>query len=141
MKFLSKAADGGPASGVTGYFLVEIKWLFSVVLLHFAEGSREAFHEHAFNAYTIWLAGEVREEHRDGRKCFFSAGMRKRTPRYVFHKIIALKSSWALSFRGPWVDHWREDRSGSLVTLTHGRRVVAPGDVPKTGHDPVAGWV
>ena len=125
LKFFSKSPDGGANSGVTGYFLVEIKWLFSVVLLKFERGTREAFHEHAFNALTIWLSGMVREEHRDGRVCYFTAGMRKRTPRNVFHKIIALEPSWALSFRGPWVDRWREDRKGKLVTLTHGRQVVA----------------
>lgn len=124
LKFFSKSPDGGKGSGVTGYFLVEIKPLFSIVLLHFSEGSREAFHEHAFNALTIWLSGRVREHHLDGEIKEFSAGRVKYTPRRTFHKIEGLMSTWAISFRGPWVDYWRECRSGRLVTLTHGRREV-----------------
>lgn len=126
MKIFTKAADGGENSGVTGFFLIECKSLFSIVLLRFNEGSREAYHEHAFNAWTLWLKGEVFELTRgsDDPKLFW-AGDLKYTPRHCFHKIIALKTSWALSLRGPWVDHWREFRGGKLVTLTHGRKVTA----------------
>src|SRR5271154_4359591 len=60
MKLFKKMRDGGPESPVVGYFLVEIKSLFSVVLLHFG-GTREAFHSHAFNAVTLWLRGRVEE--------------------------------------------------------------------------------
>lgn len=124
IKLFSKAPDGGKHSGVTGYFLVEAKSSFSVVLLHFAKGTREAFHEHAFNALTIWLKGRVCEHHLDGTVKEFSAGRAKLTPRSTFHKIEALESTWALSFRGPWVDRWREFREGRFVTLTHGRKEV-----------------
>lgn len=126
VKFFAKAPDGGANSGVTGYFLVEIKWLFSIVLLKFNKGTREAFHEHAFNALTIWLWGMVKEHHRDdpwGVKMFTATDF-KITKRNVFHKIEALEDTWAISFRGPWKDHWREDRAGELVTLTHGRKVI-----------------
>lgn len=133
MRVLNKAPDGGKASGVTGFFLIEWKTLFSLVLLHFEKGTREAFHEHAFNAITLWLKGRVREHIlivpdqgssaqvtiRD-----FRAGQMKLTPRSCFHKIEALESTWALSVRGPWVDRWREWRRGKLVTLTHGRKEV-----------------
>jgi hypothetical protein len=57
MKFLSKCKDGGPESPVTAYVLVEIKSLFSVMLLHFS-GTREAFHSHAFNALTGQRCGK-----------------------------------------------------------------------------------
>lgn len=128
MKFFEKAPDGGANSGVTGYFLIEIKWLFSIVLLHFAKGTREAFHEHAFNALTIWLGGAVKEHHQGDlwgwKMRFWLPFQWKITRRSVFHKIEALESSWAISFRGPWKDHWREDRKGEMVTLTHGRKIV-----------------
>jgi quercetin dioxygenase-like cupin family protein len=124
MKLFSKAWDGGSDSGVTGYFLIEIKPLFSIVLLRFGKGTREAFHSHAFNALTFWLKGRVVEHHRDGRKKFFKAGMAKYTSRSDFHKVEALETTWALSFRGPWTDRWQEDRRQQLVTLTHGRKVV-----------------
>ena len=125
MKLFSKAADGGKGSGVTGYFLIEWKRAFSIVLLHFAKGTREAFHEHAFNAWTLWLWGVVVEHHLNGYRKVFSGGMSKFTPRNCFHKIEALEPTWALSIRGPWMDRWREWRQGRFVTLTHGRREVA----------------
>jgi hypothetical protein len=130
MKLLSKAADGGEGSGVTGYFLVELKPLFSIVLLHFAKGTREAYHEHAFNAWTLWLKGRVLERILRIDRGFddvreFFAGDLKYTPRASFHKIEALEPTWALSIRGPWVDQWREFRGGRFVTLTNGRKEVA----------------
>jgi hypothetical protein len=113
--------DGGKESGVTGYFLVEIKWLFSIVLLRFSKGTREAYHSHAFNALTIWLKGRVKEHMLDGRVLEWNSSSFKYTPRENFHKVEALEDSWALCFRGPWVDRWHESRRGQLVTLTHGR--------------------
>ena len=49
MKLFKYMKDGGPESTVWGYFLIEIKSLFTIVLLHFKNGSREAYHNHAFN--------------------------------------------------------------------------------------------
>lgn len=129
MKFFQKASDGGKNSGVTGFFIVEIKSLFSIVLLHFKNGTREAFHSHAFNAVTLWLSGRVREhiydrtgqtEPREWR-----AGQWKFTGREDTHKVESIGNSWALSFRGPWIDRWKEFKNGMMVTLTHGRRVVS----------------
>jgi hypothetical protein len=128
MKFFSKAADGGKDSGVTGFFLVEIKSLFSIVLLHFRNGSREAYHSHAFNALTLWLKGSVREqrivpsfapEFRDYR-----GGQLKYTSRDTMHRVLSFGDSWALSIRGPWTKTWQEFKNGKLITLTNGRKVV-----------------
>jgi len=123
MRFLQKAPDGGTNSGVTGYFLIEIKWLFTIVLLRFNKGSREAYHEHAFNAWTLWLKGHVKEHHLDrpDDPLEFRGGQVKYTPRTCFHKIEGIETTWALSFRGPWRDFWREWRDGKVVWLTHGR--------------------
>lgn len=98
-----------------------------MVLLRFNKGTREAFHEHAFNAVTLWLKGKVLEHIlRIDLGCSdireYRAGQIKLTPRACFHKIEALETSWALSIRGPWVDRWREFRGGRFVTLTHGRK-------------------
>jgi hypothetical protein len=132
MRLLQRAPDGGSKSGVSGYFLIEIKSLFSIVLLHFAPGSREAYHEHAFNAWTLWLGGHVIEsvlDPVDPRRVFearpWKAGDLKYTPRELMHKITAGdEGAWAISIRGPWVNTWREWSKGSLTTLTHGRKEV-----------------
>lgn len=127
MKFFKRSHDGGPNSGVTGYWLCEGKKSFSIVLLHFQPGSRDAFHNHAFNALTIWLRGTV-EEHRifGAVPTTYKAGDFKWTPRKRFHKIIAgAAGAWCLSIRGPWLDGWMESRAGEETVLTHGRREVA----------------
>lgn len=124
MRLFEKSYDGGKDSGVTGYFLVEIKPLFSIVLLRFSKGTRDAFHNHAFNALTIWLKGSVREHMLNGDTHEWKAGQFKFTPRENFHKVEALETTWALCFRGPWIKYWNESRFGKLFTLTHGRREV-----------------
>lgn len=128
MKLFHKSYDGGKNSGVTGYWLIECKWLFSIVLLNFSPGSREAYHSHAFNALTWWLKGDVVEEILEGefeiptRKVWKPGFKPKFTPRDCFHKIIAGKNgAWALSFRGPWWATWSENKNGETYTLTHGR--------------------
>ena len=40
--------DGGPDSTVWMYG-IEVKWLFSILLLRFEDGSRDAYHSHAFD--------------------------------------------------------------------------------------------
>lgn len=124
MRFLSKTHDGGELSGVTGYFLIEIKSLFSIAILRFSKGSREAFHNHAFNALTIWLKGSVTEVYLDRKEYRWKAGNFKYTPRNCFHKIVADDTAWAFTIRGPWKNRWKESRKGDIVTLTHGRKIV-----------------
>lgn len=124
MRFFSKSPDGGKDSGVTGYFLIEIKSMFSIVLLKFNKGTRDAYHNHAFNAFTIWLTGEVYEHFLYSGTKSWGAGGFKYTRKSDFHKVEALRDSWALSFRGPWDKTWNEFKNDKLVTLTNGRVVI-----------------
>ncbi len=121
-----KKYDGGTESGVTGYMLIEWKCLFSIGLLHFKKGSREAFHNHAFNAITWWLRGKVTEVKVSGEKKDFSPSLKpKVTRRDCFHKVVAHRDTWAITFRGPWADTWKELRKQEgEITLTHGRKIV-----------------
>jgi len=117
--------DGGKDSGVTAYFLIEWKILFSIGVLHFKKGSREAYHDHAFNALTWWIKGKVTEEKIDkSQKEYFVSIKPKYTPRDNFHKVIAHENTYALTFRGTWKDKWNEFKNGKLTTLTHGRKEV-----------------
>jgi hypothetical protein len=129
MRFFEKVKDGGPDSPVTAYVLVEIKSLFSVILLHFG-GTRESFHSHAFNALTLWLTGTVEELVKEDdafRHNSWRVGDLKYTPRNLMHKISPVGNVWALSIRGPWAKTWQEfsPAKNKLQTLTHGRKVVA----------------
>jgi hypothetical protein len=127
MKFFKLMKDGGEESKVWGFFLAEVKSLFSVVLLRFADGSREAFHSHAFNSISWVLKGELIEEHLHGRFDFHLPSIWPViTRRDTFHKVSSLGNTYVFSLRGAWADKWQEflPASGETVNLTHGRKVV-----------------
>jgi hypothetical protein len=125
--FFTKRKDGGPESKVWGYWLVELKWLFSVALLMFARGSREAFHSHAFNAVSWVLRGQLRERLIDGTEVVYKASWRPVwTPRERLHQVFGeADRTWVLTFRGPWVLTWIEMSAAGKLRLTHGRRIVS----------------
>ena len=138
MKFLSWGKDGGPESKVRGFWFVEIKSLFSVVLLKFSHGSREAYHGHAFNCFSWVLKGALHEKFlicprnqgkwtdrctpRDTR-WHMPSWRPFLTLREDFHKVNSYGTTWVLSFRGPWAKEWQEydELSGELSILTNGR--------------------
>jgi hypothetical protein len=133
MKFIHKSKDGGSESNVTGYWLIEWKKCFSIVLLRFDKGSREAFHNHAFNAVSWILSGALLEEARENGFTRWKALLPSPLPIYTsrdrMHKVYgAADRTWALSFRGPWNLYWKEhfvsDEGTKEVTLTHGRKVI-----------------
>lgn len=133
MKFFFKKSDGGKDSPVIGYWLIEMKSLFSIVLLKFNKGCRENYHSHAFNAYTWFLWGELYEytlTERDPKWFYINKYKRSLKPKYTsrncFHLVEAKKTSYAISFRGPWAKTWKEynEASDSYITLTSGRRVI-----------------
>ena len=123
IKLFHKSYDGGKDSGVTGYWLIEWKGGFSICLLKFSKGSREAYHSHAFNAYTWWLKGEVEEQFVDcSDHIIWKPSLKpKYTPKGNFHKIIGIKDSWAFCIRGKWDNTWEEQKNGETYKLTHGR--------------------
>jgi hypothetical protein len=120
--------DGGPESHVYAYGL-EIKSLFSILLLRFEDGTREAFHSHAFNAVSWLLAGWLVEtvDDEDPTNIFMERvdydGWFERivTRKERFHQVRSIGRSWVLSFRGPWDQTWRESADGESYTLTNGR--------------------
>lgn len=125
MRFLFKAKDGGEESKVTGYWLIESKRFFSIVLLRFDGDSREAYHEHAFNSWAFVLKGELFEEflgpedpvvHKAWGKPFIIG-------KSSFHKVSSKGVSWVLNIRGPWEHTWREylPNESRMRTLTNGR--------------------
>lgn len=134
MKFFTYMKDGGAESKVSGFFLVEIKSLFSIVLLKFSDGSRDAYHSHAFNALSWVLSGKLAEYELKG---VVSTTMYKPslnpiwTPRSMFHKVMSVGDTWVLSFRGPWAKTWREflPSTNTFRTLAHGRQVVQEGSI------------
>lgn len=127
IKLLTKCKDGGPESPVDAYFLIEWKGVFSVALLKFNKGRREAYHTHAFHALTWFLFGEL-EEQRFGRssKKYKRGILPKVTKRDNLHRVKAYRDSWCITLRSPWQDTWTEycETTNKVTTLTHGRVVV-----------------
>lgn len=126
MKLFKKMKDGGPDSTVTGYWLVESKKYFSIVLLKFEGRSREAYHTHAFNAWS-WIlpfGNGLLEHYIDGTSKFLKPDSFVHTPKELMHKVDSNGTNWVLSFRGPWSDTWKEINEQGSQTLTHGRRVI-----------------
>lgn len=128
--------DGGPESHVYAYGL-ECKALFSVLVLRFENGTRDAYHSHAFNAVS-WLlgSGDLHEIVKPGRQgalsttTYYEPSLRPIvTLRETYHQVASIGRTWVLTLRGPWVDTWTEavanGRGGyDPRTLAHGRRVV-----------------
>jgi hypothetical protein len=127
--------DGGPQSRVWAYFLIELKWLFTIVLLRFESGTRDAYHDHAFHSISWVLRGELEERRIGSRTQFRGAGVRYHRPsllpiftsRSNFHQVRSVGRTWVVSFRGPWKRTWHEflPAEGRRVTLTHGRKEAA----------------
>lgn len=127
MKLFQVAKDGGPYSTVLGMWLVEIKRWFSVVLLRFGHGSREAYHSHAFHSVSWILKGTLTEHLMDGTVNVYRPSLKPVfTGRSTFHKVVSEGTTWVISFRGPWKPQWQEYIPGTqeIVTLTHGRRLL-----------------
>lgn len=126
MKLLSIGKDGGPESTVTGYWLTEIKRLFSVVLLKFEHGSRDAYHSHAFNSINWVLRGRVTEYNRDGTVTVYGPSLLPIiTRRSTFHRVVSEGTTWVFSLRGSWKKTWLEynPKTEEMTRLTNGRKV------------------
>lgn len=128
MKLFVKRKDGGAESSVTGYWLIELKSLFSICLLRFDGHSREAYHTHAFNCLTWVLTGRLFEQFFSGRMVAHDASWRPFvTRRTDFHKVDSIGVTWVLSFRGPWAASWREylPKTREFLTLATGRLITS----------------
>jgi predicted metal-dependent enzyme (double-stranded beta helix superfamily) len=125
MRIFQTAPDGGKDSGVTALFLIEVKSLFSIAILRFKDGSREAYHDHAFNAMSWVLKGRFIERKITGEETLYEPSLKpKVTKRDCFHKVISQGDTSVLTIRGPWSKTWHEYKNNEMITLTHGRQVV-----------------
>jgi len=126
MRFFFKAKDGGPESRVWGYWLCEGKSSFSIALLRFEDGSREAFHSHAFNSISLVLRGALFETLRGGTGIAYWTGAIIRTYRETFHRVESYGRTWVLTFRGPWSKTWKESTpEAGVYELSSGRKRVS----------------
>jgi hypothetical protein len=125
--FIGKRKDGGPKSHVTGYFF-EIKSLFTLALLRFDNGTREAFHSHAFNCISWVIKGKLLEQFYDLTERLHITGKVLVTRREDLHRVESIGTSWVLTLRGPWQNYWwevvpRSLQYDKLLMLATGREV------------------
>jgi hypothetical protein len=128
MKLFQMSKDGGPESKVWGFFLIEWKRFFSVALMHFADGSREAYHSHAFNSISWVLSGTLSEQplHASQPNIYKPSRTPIRTARSMFHRVTSIGDTYVLTFRGPWAKTWHEyiPAEDKYLELTSGRKVI-----------------
>src|SRR5262245_1156822 len=127
MKLFYKGKDGGPESTVTGFWLVEIKSLFSIALLKFNNGSRDEYHSHAFNCISWIIKGFLKEELLNGKIQNYKASIKPIvTKRSTFHRVFSRGVSWVITFRGPWSKRWMEYNPDTKMysILENGRVIV-----------------
>lgn len=128
MKLFKKMKDGGPKSNVTGYWLIEWKKVFSIAVLVFESGSRDAFHSHAFNAISWIFWGKLEEEHYNKKvNALLPSIFPVITRKNIFHKVTSYGRTFAITFRGPWDKEWKEyiPSSDEIVELSSGRKETA----------------
>ncbi len=131
MKLFYYGKDGGPESTVKGFWLIEIKSLFSIALLRFGHGGRNSYHSHAFNCISWLIKGNLLEHLIYGwgnRKLYKPSLKPIITKRSTFHRVYSSGTSWVLTFRGPWSKTWEEynPELKKYTTLSHGRHPVGP---------------
>lgn len=124
MCFMWNKKDGGPYLRAYMYGF-ESKRLGSLLLLRFENGSREAYHSHAFDAISWLLRGTLIERLIGGHAVVHRSVCRIDTSRETCHKVTSIGRSWVLSLRGRWSDTWTEYVDGQEIVLTHGREVIA----------------
>lgn len=127
MKLFKKMKDGGKESTVTGYWLIECKSLFSIVLLKFEGDSREMYHNHAFNCWNWLISGKLVENLIDGKiREYLPSFQPFKITKEDFHKVDSIETSWLLSIRGSWDKKWKEydPKNNTFKTLTEGRVVI-----------------
>jgi hypothetical protein len=127
VRLLEITKDGGLESTVWAYWLIELKRWFSVALLRFEDGSRDAYHSHAFNCVSFVLRGKLVEKHMDGAVVEHFPGPKPvMTYRDTFHQVSSEGRTWVLTFRGPWAATWQEyiPELREIVTLTNGRELM-----------------
>jgi hypothetical protein len=123
VKVLHRGNDGGRDSTVWGFWLIEAKRLFSVVLLRFAPGTRDAHHSHAFNCISWVLRGKLVERHLNGTTQIHRPSWKPvMTYRDTFHQVESVGVTWVFSLRGPWAKTWQEHtKTEGVYTLQSGR--------------------
>lgn len=113
---------------ISRFTIIEIKYLFGIIINTFNTTSQDRYHSHAFHAWSWMLKGGYFEDViKDGKVIRNVAIWKSRwIPRNHIHRIgYSLPGSMSVTFEGPWESTWQEYfTDGRMKTYTWGRKVL-----------------
>jgi len=109
------------------FTILEIKYVFGIIINIFNTTDQDRFHSHAFHAFSLMVRGHYIEDVIDGNNIVTKKIEKYRfIPRNYIHKIKgSSKNAISITFEGPWESTWNEYfDSGRIKTYTWGRKVL-----------------
>lgn len=109
------------------FTIIEIKYLFGIIVNIFNTENQDRFHSHAFHAFSFMIKGYYYEHVIIGTECVTKKIEKSRfIPRNYIHKITkSTKNAMSITFEGPWESTWNEYfDNGRVKTYTWGRKVL-----------------
>lgn len=109
------------------FTIIEVKYLFGIIVNVFNTEIQDRFHSHAFNCFSLMLKGHYYEDVIDGNDIVTKKIEKSRfIPRNYIHKITkSTKNAMSVTFEGPWESIWNEYfDNGRVKTYTWGRKVI-----------------
>lgn len=109
------------------FTILEIKYIFGIIINIFNTTDQDRFHSHAFHAFSLMVRGHYFEDVIDGNNVITKKIEKSRfIPRNYIHKIKgSSKNAISVTFEGPWESTWNEYfDNGRIKTYTWGRKVI-----------------
>ena len=109
------------------FTVIEIKYLFGIIVNIFNTENQDRFHSHSFQALSLMIKGHYYEEILVAEKVLTKKIEKSRfIPRNYIHKITkSTKNCISVTFEGPWQSTWNEYfDNGRVKTYTWGRKVL-----------------
>lgn len=109
------------------FTILEIKYLFGIIVNIFNTTDQDRYHSHAFHALSLMIYGYYYEDVIIDNKIVTKKIQKSRfIPRNYIHKIThSSKNAISITFEGPWERTWNEYfDNGRIKVYTWGRKVI-----------------
>lgn len=109
------------------FTIIEIKYLFGIIVNIFNTTDQDRFHSHAFHALSWMVRGHYFEDVLENNAVISKKIERSRfIPKNYIHKItLSTPNAVSVTFEGPWGSTWNEYfDSGRVKTYGWGRKVL-----------------
>jgi hypothetical protein len=118
------------------FTVIELKYLFGIIINTFNTDTQDRFHSHAFSAFSLMLRGHYFEEViEDGKVITKKIEKSRFIPKNYIHKITkSSPNAMSITFEGPWESTWNEYfDDGRVKTYSWGRKVLFDSKYTKLG--------